>query len=328
MNESELKVSRNAPWMYPIEWASYRPLSAFVVLTLALFLIWRLLSFDDISTIISLLMLTSFQVGWVLHCYLLRFVRRDLVALREFDPGLEDFSRLMPSRRVAMLEMFACSVFAIIGLFTLGDVFFQSTFIEVIENWEQMAGAQIYLYVLLFFSNIAIGEVIIFSIRLVILMSRYAKDIRISIFRYRQYSVFSGVFVIVFSGSVILSCMLIVLGPVLQFDNVIATAAVWVMFAPNSLLVSIPIFLIARRLGLAKRNELARVVKQIDAETMVHGEHINPALEQLLTYERQVLDIWVWPFSTQIKQMLLFGLLPPLSWLLAAFIEIAVEGSL
>ncbi len=328
MSSAELNVSRNAPWLRPMEWASYRPLSVFAWLTAVLFIIWSFLSEDDISPLVALIMVAAFQVGMLMHCYLLRFVRKDLVALREFDPSLEDFSELMPTRRVAMVEMLICISYAIFGMFALGGIFFAVPATEFIGQWREMPGVIYFLYILFFFSNIALAEVILFSIRLVRLMSRYAKQIRISIFRYRLYSIFSGLFVLVFSGFIILSCMVMLIGPFLNFNNVLATISVLSTGAPISLLISIPIFIISRRMAAARDKELARVENLIDEETQAHGEKLNPELEQLLTYERQVLDIWVWPFSTQIKQLLLFGLLPPLSWLLGAFIEIAVEGSL
>lgn len=46
----------------------------------------------------------------------------------------------------------------------------------------------------------------------------------------------------------------------------------------------------------------------------------------MLYYEARIREIKEWPFTDRIRSMLFFGVLPPLTWVIAALIEIFIES--
>ncbi|XOV86694.1 MAG: hypothetical protein ACFHX7_17200 [Pseudomonadota bacterium] len=45
-------------------------------------------------------------------------------------------------------------------------------------------------------------------------------------------------------------------------------------------------------------------------------------------YEDRIKNIWEWPFEAHIRRLVIFVLLPPLTWILAAAVEILFENFL
>ena len=45
-------------------------------------------------------------------------------------------------------------------------------------------------------------------------------------------------------------------------------------------------------------------------------------------YEDRVKNIWEWPIEAHIRRLVIFGLLPPLTWVLAAAVEVVFESVL
>lgn len=48
----------------------------------------------------------------------------------------------------------------------------------------------------------------------------------------------------------------------------------------------------------------------------------------LLYYQDRIRAIKEWPFTDRIRALVLFGILPPLTWVIAALIQIVLEGAL
>ena len=55
-------------------------------------------------------------------------------------------------------------------------------------------------------------------------------------------------------------------------------------------------------------------------------KHFTPA--DLMFYEDRIKAIWEWPFEAHVRRLVIFGLLPPLTWVLAALVEIMFETML
>ena len=45
-------------------------------------------------------------------------------------------------------------------------------------------------------------------------------------------------------------------------------------------------------------------------------------------YEDRIKAIWEWPFELHVRRLVIFGLLPPLTWVLAAGVEVVFEAML
>jgi len=98
------------------------------------------------------------------------------------------------------------------------------------------------------------------------------------------------------------------------------------------LLIAIsPLFILRTRIALAKKMEIDLIRRALrgdlaDAMRSQFGERLkrfSPA--DLMYYEDRITGIWEWPFQAQVRRIVIFGLLPPLTWVLAALVEIIFE---
>lgn len=90
-----------------------------------------------------------------------------------------------------------------------------------------------------------------------------------------------------------------------------------------------------RRIHVAKTIELNHVHRALVKGDKAHlkssliGEDADMVSRvDLLYYEERIGKIKELPFTDKIRGMLLFGVLPPLTWVIAALIEIFIEGAL
>lgn len=321
-------IVENARWLGPLEIASRRPLLALAIAVFLLVGLFQFLEDEKRPLILNVVMVAAYLIPSIMYCYLLRFAHHDVELLRTFDPNLPDLTRLTVPKKEAIGELFTALIVSFFLCSTFGGLLFTESFGEYLQSWTAQRGEVHFLYGMLFYMNITTVLVLFFVFRLVRHLIHYAANIRISLFRYRVYSTFSGVFVIYFSGTVILLSVALLLGPFFGFDGVLVASIFFFGALPWSLLVGLPIFKIAKRMSKARESELLRVEELIDKTTSAGVDAGDDYLNRLLEYERQVMDVWVWPFSSKIKQLLLFGLLPPLTWLIGAMIEVVIEASL
>lgn len=92
-----------------------------------------------------------------------------------------------------------------------------------------------------------------------------------------------------------------------------------------------PLLTLKSRIAIAKSMEITVIRNALKGDfsgvrSSQFGEKLKaftPA--DLMYYEDRVKNIWEWPVEAQIRRVLLFGLLPPLTWILAAAVEIVFE---
>ena len=63
--------------------------------------------------------------------------------------------------------------------------------------------------------------------------------------------------------------------------------------------------------------------KALEHSLLLGEDH--PLKIALLIYRDRITAIKEWPFTERIRALVLFGILPPLSWVIAALIEILIE---
>jgi hypothetical protein len=104
---------------------------------------------------------------------------------------------------------------------------------------------------------------------------------------------------------------------------------VWLVFICISL---IPLFAMKSRIATAKIMEISFIRQAIDGNLQnVHLSQFGKRLKEfspgeLMYYEDRIKAIWEWPIEAQIRRLIIFGLLPPLTWVLAAGVEIMFES--
>tara|TARA_B100000809_G_scaffold57305_2_gene53423 strand:- start:68 stop:508 length:441 start_codon:yes stop_codon:yes gene_type:complete len=103
-------------------------------------------------------------------------------------------------------------------------------------------------------------------------------------------------------------------------------------------LVIISLYVIPfNRFKARMRSEKAQELNSINAalsgnsraleSSLLMGED-HPSKIDLLIYRDRITAIKEWPFTDRIKALALFGILPPLTWVIAALIEILIEDAI
>lgn len=109
--------------------------------------------------------------------------------------------------------------------------------------------------------------------------------------------------------------LLYMLGPVLGI-----IAVLWFAFCH-------PVLLVRNRVKAAKDVELQAVCAALSGDrsslsTTSIGRFAKEfTAPDLLNYEQRVLQIWEWPIQSSLQRILIYVMLPPLAWVLAALAE-------
>jgi hypothetical protein len=161
-----------------------------------------------------------------------------------------------------------------------------------------------------------------------ILFKRLAGQVRIQVLDTHALTPF---------GSVAVSSTLALIGAQAAFPLLIAASdSQWITFVPGLIATGVPmVFLfllpvipVHRRIVGLKRATLERIGGKISACTTGDTPDYQ-ALEPLLVYRREVLEAPEWPFDTTvIGRLALYLIIPPLTWIGAALIEILVDTAI
>ncbi|MCB1646128.1 MAG: hypothetical protein KDI36_11780 [Pseudomonadales bacterium] len=103
---------------------------------------------------------------------------------------------------------------------------------------------------------------------------------------------------------------------------------IWLLLVALSF---IPLFIIKSRMSSAKAMEI-NLIRQALAGNLASagqshfGEKLADfSLGELMYYEDRIKNLWEWPFEAHVRRLVIFGLLPPLTWVLAALVEMSFE---
>lgn len=165
-----------------------------------------------------------------------------------------------------------------------------------------------------------------------VLFNRLARQIKVNLLNVRALMPF---------GSVAVSSTLALIGAQAAFPVLMINSdAHWIIFVPGLIATGIPmIFLfllpvlpVHRQIMNAKRQALDQVNRDIFLQVPATGTDDAPAytaLQPLLLYRREVAATSEWPFDTSVLGRLAFYLIiPPLTWIGAALIEILVDTAI
>jgi hypothetical protein len=138
-------------------------------------------------------------------------------------------------------------------------------------------------------------------------------------------------------GSVAVSSTLALIGAQAAFPLlIIGSETGWISFAPGLVATGVPMIIIFllpvipmhQRIMAAKQKALSRVAEDL-APLSASARPDYSALQPLLTYRREVVDAPEWPFDTSvIGRLAIYLIIPPLTWIGAALIEILVDTAI
>jgi len=100
-----------------------------------------------------------------------------------------------------------------------------------------------------------------------------------------------------------------------------------------SAILFIPLYAIYVRIADAKARELFAIDQRLGGkepfqDSIIGNDANTMSAFQLLQYKELVQRMWVWPIGPQIQKIVLIGLVPPISWVLAALVEMYLSAAI
>ncbi|MFT7688799.1 MAG: hypothetical protein ACI9FB_004164 [Candidatus Azotimanducaceae bacterium] len=252
----------------------------------------------------------------------------DLKELINFDPSLAALLQFLePSKQIARIEIVLAGICAFINVNFFGppeNNFGSAMFIFVLSYYFLE-----YLFIIFSMDILARQLGILFkitnSIRIDLLQPDFYSLLGNVMLRFLKLYIF-GICVITFSFNIFV-------------DGNLDSGNMLVSLMPFCLpglimlgLYMIPYNQFKRRMRITKSIELNHITRAINGDL----EHLNSSLiskdaskltmVDLLYYEDRIKNIKEWPFTDRIRSMIFFGVLPPLTWVIAALIEIFIES--
>ena len=271
--------------------------------------------------IISFFLIYYFSSGRGWHQDMLKFLA--------FDSSLGDcFRQLEPSRLVVSVELLLALVCASINL-QLNNLplDYSPIFALTITSFYFLE------YVMIVFC----ADILV---RQLVCATRVARRIRLDLLAADFYSTLANVMVR-HVGLYIFGMCIISLSYIVFTEGALGTAemllAMMPWYLPGFLVISlylIPFNQFRKRLHSCKQQELNSIASALGGnqqaldQTLLADEPRPVSKITLLYYQDRIRAIREWPFTDKIRALVLFGILPPLTWVIAALIEIMIESSL
>ena len=269
------------------------------------------------TAIISFFLVFYFSMG--------RGWYRDLLSFLDFDPSLERFIEvIIPSRKVVYIEMSIALLCAIVNLQINQQINLDYSLLLAVS------------FVAFYFLEYLSIDVVL---RELLCVTRIAQNIRIDLIRADFYSTLANIMVrnvgLYIFGLCIISLSYIVFTEgTLSFSAMLLLMMPW--YLPGLILIAcylVPYNQFRKRLRSRKEQELNCVSAALAGNyqaldhSLLRGEQGLSKID-LLMYQDRIRAIREWPFTDRIRALVLFGILPPLTWVIAALIEISIEGAL
>ncbi len=305
-------------------------LGCFLILTITAFIILILQRYPDpamyqngvaFSAICSFFLTFYFGMGRGWYQDMLEFVR--------FDQSLVILTTLVePSRAVVFLEMLLVAFCVYININLNSTIPWDySTILTV---------TLIFYYCIQWVLIILCIDIIL---RELIALMKIVRKIRIDLLASDFYSNLANVMVrhvglYIFGVCIISLSYIVFTEGELSAGEMMVVMMPW--YLPGLFIISlylIPFNLFRKRMRSRKSQELSSVTAalngNVDAleQTLLAGE-TSPSKIDLMYYRDRIGAIKEWPFTDRIRALVLFGILPPLTWVIAALIEIFIEGSI
>lgn len=275
------------------------------------------------TAIVSFLVTFYFRMG--------RGWYQDLLHFLEFDPNVHSaLDYLEPRRFIVQLELVIAAMSAYVNLYLSG--------IALSEEASLFFILSLGLFYFIQFSTIMFC--IDMVVRQLVSLVEIAKVIRVDLLETEFYSSLANA-MYRFFGMYIAGLCVITLSFMVFTEGeygagqMLEIMAPW--YLPGLFLMSLyllPYNKFRKRVGVVKYLELNRVHEAIQGnfsllkDSMIARDEGKLRTVDLLAYQDRIRAVREWPFTNRIRNLVLFGILPPLTWIIAAYIEIIIESAL
>jgi hypothetical protein len=254
---------------------------------------------------------------------------RDLLRCLSFDRSLgKVISVIEPDNRMIVVEMLVAAICVYVHL-QLNDS---------VNIWHSklLFGGIVFFYYVQWLLIIFSIDVIL---RQLVCLVRIVDRIRIDLLNTEFYSTLANAMVR-HVGLYIFGLCIVSLSNIAYTEGELGAGEMMLMMMPWYLpsLVIISLYVIPfNRFKDRMRSEKAQELNSVNAalsgntkaleSSLLKGEH-HPSKIDLLMYRDRITAVKEWPFTDRIRALVLFGILPPMTWVIAALIEILIEGAI
>jgi len=271
--------------------------------------------------IISFFVVFYFSMGRGWH--------RDLIEFIEFDPSLVSSLRHMEPRRITVAAELVIAAFCAWVNLQINDA------IDLGYSLIMTAGVSFFYFVQ--YTMVVLSFDVI--MRQLFNLVHITREIRIDLLNAEFYSSLANSMVR-HVGLYIFGVCIIALSYIVFTEGELGAGEMMVLmmpwYLPGMIIISLyllPYNQFRRRMHLSKQQELNSIGAALRgnqaalSHSLLKNEE-QPTIINLLYYQDRIRNIREWPFTDRIRALVLFGVLPPLTWVIAALIEIMIESSL
>jgi len=269
-------------------------------------------------------LITGFAL--LLVILLLRFVQFNFEDnLGAFDVLISLRTRLKP--RISIYV--SCSILWMVFVFLFFNYLFMSASPPV--DVYASVGGMLFIFLVLPLSGLANGMVLAAMVHIFNYMTEVARRVPLELVSIDRYNVFSLPAVFVFS---ITSFFLTTIGVLAIFQGEaykdIALTLALVVFTIGALIVGLfiyPVWLMRNRINVAITGE-RRYLQSLLTDGQEGRKHVSAIAAQRLAAQHDPLiqlmfinSLNEWPIGPHIQKVALFGVVPPVAWIMAAVVE-------
>lgn len=269
-----------------------------------------------------------------LYLTMARATEGDLTVLASLDATLDgSIAKLNPSR----LLLTTTILFQLLLTFLVGPVListgpFEPSIIEAIIAILGGGHQLIFTFIISPVLGLTLGVGTAIAIKQIISLTHAARHIKIDLLHLNDYAAIAEPLVRLFLYLIpimsTLPLMMLFIENPREVAGIAQVALIFTFFCAAVLLAyAYPIWVLRNRIKEAKESELNLVTRSLrgDKEAIrkinIHSLEAPTSATDLLTHQMFLESRWDWPIASHVQKLLVFGLLPPFTWMLAAVIE-------
>jgi hypothetical protein len=204
---------------------------------------------------------------------------------------------------------------------------------------EIMAPGAIIVFLAIIFYTIVEVHLVAFCLRQVLVFRRIAKNFQVDLMTTELNNALSNPLIRFLMVGLVVTSFGMLLYQIVPFPSLqrrmLQGGSIAALFLMAMIVVSlVPLFILKGRIAVAKQIEITQIRQVLKGDfSGVSQSHFGQRLAEftpadLMYYEDRVKNIWEWPIEAHIRRLVIFGLLPPLTWVLAAAVEVIFESVL
>jgi hypothetical protein len=286
-----------------------------------------------------MLVLVSTVSGFYLFCILAlaRTTESDLRVLVDLDFCITEGIKLLPPSRKNLGFGIVVAVIGVQILMVTMDVMIFD--LSVPERFSRVHSSGVLLnvtnYLFMPITGVIIGTLFSIFVAQFFSLVHVARHIRVDLLRLDRYTFIANPatrFILLVSGLASFIPPIIIFGndPVITAGAYLALVCGFFVFVPILILYSFPVIVLKDRIKTIKNEQLEVVAQALEGdlevikEIQIQGLGTPMTTSDLLTHQMFLESRWEWPLAPHVQKVILFGLLPPTTWILGAIIENAL----